>query len=264
MNVYKFDENGEYIGTEEALLDPLETELQGENVYLLPGNATFTEPPKAQEGYTRVWNGTAWEQVEDNRGVEYWLPEDKFGVPAREMKELGALPEGATLTPSKQTQEEKDNIEASAVKNELQTLAVNAMMMSLADGDLVETKNTYQTKLRSISDGAALKVPELFPHWSGNSKEYVKDDKVLYDGVLYKVLQNHTSQEGWTPTSAPSLFAKVLTSEGEILDWEQPSSTNPYMKGDKVKYNGKIYESVIDNNVWSPEAYPQGWKEVEE
>lgn len=162
------------------------------------------------------------------------------------------------------TQDELDEQEAVAAKNELQTLAVNAMMMSLANDDLVETKNTYQTKLRSISDGAALKMPEVFPHWSGNSKEYVKGDKVLYDGVLYKVLQNHTSQEGWTPTSAPSLFAKVLTSEGEILDWEQPSSTNPYMKGDKVKYNGKIYESVIDNNVWSPEAYPQGWKEVEE
>ena len=162
------------------------------------------------------------------------------------------------------TQDELDEQEAAAAKNELQTLAVNAMMMSLAGDDLVETKNTYQTKLRSISDGAALKVPELFPHWSGNSKEYVKGDKVLYNDVLYKVLQNHTSQEGWTPTSAPSLFAKVLTSEGEILDWEQPDSTNPYMKGDKVRYNGKIYESLIDNNVWSPEAYPQGWKEVEE
>lgn len=265
MNVYKYDEKTkEFIRTEEALLDPLETELQGENVYLLPANATFIEPSEAQEGYVNVWNGEAWEQVEDSRGVEYWLLEDKFGATAREMKELGALPEGATLTPPKQTQEEKDNIEASAVKNELQTLAVNAMMMSLADDDLVETKNIYQTKLRSISDGAALKMPEVFPHWNGNSKEYVKDDKVLYNDVLYKVLQNHTSQEGWTPTSAPSLFAKVLTSEGEILDWEQPSSTNPYMKGDKVKFNGKIYESVIDNNVWSPEAYPQGWKEVEE
>lgn len=163
------------------------------------------------------------------------------------------------------SQDELNEQEAAAVKNELQTLAVNAMMMSLADDDLIETKNTYQTKLRSISDGVALKMPELFPHWSGNSKEYVKDDKVLYNNVLYKVLQNHTSQGGWTPEAAPSLFAKVLTSTtGEIPEWEQPSSTNPYMKGDKVKYNGKIYESVIDNNVWSPEAYPQGWKEVEE
>lgn len=162
------------------------------------------------------------------------------------------------------TQDELDEQEAAAAKNELQTLAVNAMMMSLADDDLVETKNTYQTKLRSISDGAALKVPELFPHWNGNNKEYVKGDKVLYNDVLYKVLQNHTSQEGWTPTSAPSLFAKVLTSEGEILDWEQPSSTNPYMKGDKVRYNGKVYESLIDNNVWSPDGYPAGWKLIEE
>lgn len=162
------------------------------------------------------------------------------------------------------TQDVLDEQEAAAAKNELQTLVVNAMMMNLAGDDLVETKNTYQTKLRSISDGAALKMPEVFPHWSGNSKEYVKDDKVLYNNVLYKVLQNHTSQEGWTPTSAPSLFAKVLTSEGEILDWEQPDSTNPYMKGDKVKFNGKIYESVIDNNVWSPDGYPAGWKLIEE
>ena len=160
------------------------------------------------------------------------------------------------------TQDELDEQEVTVAKNELQTLAVNAMMMSLADDDLVETKNTYQIKLRSISDGAALKMPEVFPHWNGNSKEYAKDDKVLYDGVLYKVLQNHTSQEGWTPTSAPSLFAKVLTSEGEILEWEQPSSTNPYMKGDKVKYNGKVYESLVDNNVWSPDGYPAGWKLV--
>jgi|SRR5699024_2111127 len=164
----------------------------------------------------------------------------------------------------KQTQDELDEQEAVEAKNELQTLVVNAMMMLLADDDLVEIKNTYQTKLRSISDGAALKVPELFPHWNGNNKEYVKGDKVLYNDVLYKVLQNHTSQEGWTPTSAPSLFAKVLTSEGEILDWEQPSSTNPYMKGDKVRYNGKVYESLIDNNVWSPDGYPAGWKLIEE
>lgn len=162
------------------------------------------------------------------------------------------------------TQEELDKIEAMSAKSNLRNIAVNAMMMNLAGDDLEETKNTYQTKLRSISDGAALKMPEVFPRWNGNSKEYVKDDKVLYDGVLYKVLQNHTSQEGWTPTSAPSLFAKVLTSEGEILDWEQPSSTNPYMKGDKVRYNGKVYESLIDNNVWAPDAYPLGWKEIEE
>ena len=47
-----------------------------------------------------------------------------------------------------------------------------------------------------------------------------------------------------------------------ILEWKQPSSTNPYMKGDKVIFEGKTYESLIDNNVWSPAAYPAGWKNI--
>lgn len=264
MNVYKYNDNGEYIGTEEALLDPLETEQQGKNIYLLPTNATFTEPPAEKECYVNVWNGEAWEQVEDNSGVEYWLPEDKFGAPAHEMKELGILPEGATLTPPEQTQDEKNQEFANAAKVKLENLAVSAMMAQLAGSDISAQQTEYQSNIAVLSDDVALLIPEVYPVWSGNGMEYKKDMRVTYNSILYKVLQNHTSQEGWTPTSAPSLFAKVLTSEGEILDWEQPSAENAYMKGDKVRYNGKIYESLIDNNVWSPEAYPQGWKEVEE
>ena len=118
----------------------------------------------------------------------------------------------------------------------------------------------------TLSDAQALQVPMLFDEFDGNGVKYKAGKRIIYEGVLYKVLQDHTSQEGWTPNAAPSLFAKVIneTITGEIPDWEQPDSTNAYMKGNKVKFNGKIYESVIDNNVWSPTAYPSGWKEVTE
>ena len=85
----------------------------------------------------------------------------------------------------------------------------------------------------------------------------------MYGGTLYKCLQAHTSQSTWTPADAPSLWAKVLIpTPGEIPDWEQPSSTNPYAKGDKVKHNGKIWISNLDGNVWEPGVY--GWTEVTE
>ena len=45
-------------------------------------------------------------------------------------------------------------------------------------------------------------------------------------------------------------------------EWTQPDSTNGYSIGDKVLYNGVVYESLIDNDIWSPEAYPDGWAEV--
>lgn len=153
--------------------------------------------------------------------------------------------------------------EAARIKATLETKAKTAMMMSLAGSDLSEAKTEYQAVLASASDEVALLVPEIYPAWSASGVQYKTGDRVTYYGILFKVLQDHTSQEDWTPIDAPSLFAKVLTAEGEILDWQQPDSTNPYMKGDKVKYNGKVYESLIDNNVWAPDAYPEGWKEVE-
>lgn len=116
----------------------------------------------------------------------------------------------------------------------------------------------------SLTDEDALEAVNLFPRWDGNAVVYKKDDRVLYEDVLYKCLQAHTSQLGWGPLAAPSLWAKVLIpDENEIPEWEQPDSTNPYMKGDKVTYNGLVYESTVDNNVWAPDIYPAGWKIIE-
>lgn len=119
--------------------------------------------------------------------------------------------------------------------------------------------------VQSLQEADAIEAVNLYPAWDGNGTQYAAGTKVKYNGILYNVLQAHTSQAGWTPTAAPSLFAKVLIPDPDVIpDWEQPDSTNPYMKGDKVRFGGKIYESLIDNNVWSPTAYPQGWKEVTE
>lgn len=119
---------------------------------------------------------------------------------------------------------------------------------------------------RQITDDAeALKVKMLYKQWDKQiDKPLEVGEYIQYQDVLYKVLQAHTVQEAWTPTDAPSLFAKVLIDPtGEtILNWEQPDSTNPYMKGDKVIHNGKTYVCTIDNNVWEPGVY--GWEEITE
>ena len=113
----------------------------------------------------------------------------------------------------------------------------------------------------SLEDADALEAIQLFPHWSGENVGYFVDDKVQYDNVLYRCLQAHTSQNAWTPTAAASLWAKVLIPDPNIIpEWEQPDSTNPYQIGDKVRFEGKVYESLIANNIWAPNVY--GWKEV--
>ena len=112
----------------------------------------------------------------------------------------------------------------------------------------------------ALTDDEALTAAALYPAWSAQDT-YDAGERVRFDGTLYKCLQPHAAQADWTPTAAPSLWAKVLVSDtGEALPWEQPESTNPYMKGDKVTHGGKTWVSAIDNNIWEPGVY--GWEET--
>ena len=114
-----------------------------------------------------------------------------------------------------------------------------------------------------LTDEQAATVPAIYYPWDGNGVKYAVGDRRTDGGVLYRCITAHTSQPTWNPADSPSLWAKVLIpTPGEIPEWEQPSSTNPYAKGDKVKHNGKIWISNLDGNVWEPGVY--GWTEVTE
>lgn len=93
-------------------------------------------------------------------------------------------------------------------------------------------------------------------------KPYKVGDTFVYNGELYSVIQAHTSQADWIPSITLSLYKKATIS-GIIAAWVQPiGSTDAYKKGDKVTLEGSTYESLIDANVWSPTAYPAGWKKL--
>lgn len=123
-----------------------------------------------------------------------------------------------------------------------------------------ELRSVIEQMSGTLDDSTALESPELFPAWRDDTV-YEAGQRVRHDGTLYKVLQGHTSQADWTPEAAPSLFAKVLIPDTEVIpEWQQPDSTNPYANGDKVTHNGKTWVSDIDGNVWEPGVY--GWIEI--
>ena len=105
-----------------------------------------------------------------------------------------------------------------------------------------------------LSDEQALSVPALYDAWAP-ATPYEAGVRLTYQGTLYKVLQAHLSAANATPPEAPSLYARVLAGQsGEVGEWEQPDSTNPYAKGDRVTHGGKTWVSLVDNNVWEPGA----------
>lgn len=136
--------------------------------------------------------------------------------------------------------------------------------MSIID-DARHLRSVIEQLSVNLDDEQAVEAVELFPAWKVGT-EYKIGDRVRYSDVLYKVLQDHTSQANWTPDTAVSLYVRVLIPDPEVIPvWEQPSAGNAYMTGDKVYFptaEDDVYQSKIDNNVWSPADYPQGWQKL--
>ena len=128
----------------------------------------------------------------------------------------------------------------------------------------IELRQLIEKATKSLTDEEALECVTLFPEWA-EGIAYIIDQRIAYDGKLYRVVQAHTSQAGWTPDVTPALFTEVAM-PGEIPIWRQPTGAqDAYMLGDKVWYpdkTGSIYASLIDNNVWAPGTAGL-WEEVQ-
>lgn len=173
MQTYRFDpDTREYKYAEKAVLDPLESKVQGEKVYLLPANSTFMAPPAPKKGYAVVWNGTEWEYIEDHRqsrnesgnivegsGTPYWLPDDTWESPARYMSNIGPLPKNAIMA---QPEKPLQLVKAEAIsKIDAYTQSdILAGFDYLMDGEVLHFSYQYEDQ-QNFSDtfnGVAMRV----------------------------------------------------------------------------------------------------------
>ena len=117
----------------------------------------------------------------------------------------------------------------------------------------------------TLTEEKALVCVRLYKAWEVG-KDYTVGEYMTFgvngvgDPQLYKVNQNHTAQADWTPDKTPALYTAVGLDDSGYPVWSQPTGAHDaYNKGDIVNYNGTLYQSTIDGNTWSPDAYPAGW-----
>lgn len=91
MKAYKYNfENKKYEGEVTCQIDPLESEIAGKEIYLLPADCTYEVPPEAKEGFVIVWNGDAWEYKEQEKPKEeepYVPTEDELKAQVRAVRD---------------------------------------------------------------------------------------------------------------------------------------------------------------------------------
>ena len=129
-------------------------------------------------------------------------------------------------------------------------------------------RKALQMYAQTLTNEQAMEIATVYPTYEVG-RAYTTGEMFTYgindvgDPQLYRVVQDHTSQEDWTPDTTPALYTPIGLSEEGYPTWSRPTGTHDaYNTGDIVDYNGTLYKSLIDGNVWSPEEYPAGWEEV--
>lgn len=132
-----------------------------------------------------------------------------------------------------------------------------------------QMRAALQMFANTLPDDKKTVVATVFPAYEVG-KAYAAGDVFSYgvnsvgDPQLYQVLQAHTSAAEWKPTEATSLYKAIGITAAGYPEWSQPvGAADAYNTGDIVSYNGTLYQSTIDGNVWAPDVYPAGWTEYE-
>ena len=132
-----------------------------------------------------------------------------------------------------------------------------------------QLRRALQMFAATLDETRAMEVASVYPAWE-SGRAYAVGDIIQYgtnsvgDPQLYKVVQAHTSQADWIPGQGTDSLYDAFGLDGQGYPvWSQPTGAHDaYQTGDIVNYNGTLYRSLIDGNVWAPDAYPQGWEVV--
>lgn len=132
-----------------------------------------------------------------------------------------------------------------------------------------QIRKALQIFAQTLADEEAMEVATVFPKYEVG-KLYKADEMFTYgensvgDPQLYRVVQAHTSSAEWIPSENPALYTPIGLDENGYPIWSRPTGAHDaYNTGDIVDYNGTLYTSLVDGNVYSPEEYPASWKVVE-
>ena len=139
--------------------------------------------------------------------------------------------------------------ERAAMEAESHKAAILEQRKPLTEQEVSRMLLAQQVNTLAVDDATALRMKEFYPIWT-EGESYAVGYKLTRNGKLYRVLQAHTSQNGWEPENAASLFTEICESHSGTE--EDPISYNGNMELSEGLYywqDGEIYRCTRGTGV---------------
>ena len=135
-------------------------------------------------------------------------------------------------------------------------------------GEVVDKKEAktirgyIETAAAGLDDAAASQMALLFPVLKGSGDLIQAGTRINWNGVVKRAAVDLWDTEPNNPDNAPTLWEDLAYIDGIRIIPEVITAGTAFSKGEQGWWNGALYESQADNNVWTPDAYPAYWEEV--
>lgn len=113
-------------------------------------------------------------------------------------------------------------------------------------------------------DKAASEATDIYPTLKENGQLIPYQTRINWNGQLKRAAVDLWDTAENNPDNAPNLWLDINYIHGVRVIPETITAAEAFAQGEKGYWQGELYESLIPNNVWTPTAYPQGWKKFEE
>ena len=123
---------------------------------------------------------------------------------------------------------------------------LNERTRPLTESEVSRMLIAQQINTLEVDDNTALRMVAFYPEWAENT-EYTAEYKVQRNGKLWRCRQAHTSQAGWEPENAASLWTEICESHAGTLEDPIPYSGNMALESGKYyMQDGKVYRCARD------------------
>lgn len=148
---------------------------------------------------------------------------------------------------------------AEAVAEAFVGSAVSTMTVERA----VAIRAVVEVAAAGLDDKTASSAPEIAPTLKGDGSLVKNGTRINWKGTLKRAAVDLWDTAENTPDAAPSLWEDILYKNGERIIPETITEGLAFKEGELGYWGDDLYRSKINNNVWTPEAYPEGWERVE-
>lgn len=115
----------------------------------------------------------------------------------------------------------------------------------------------------SLDDKTASTAATLFPRLKADGSLVTAGTRINWNGTIKKASVDLWDTAENNPDNAPALWQDIEYKDGYRIIPDTLTVTTAFAKDECGWWNGVLYRSLLDANVYTPAAYPAGWEVVE-